>query len=412
VGGAAAPDTLVFHAFDTADPDGVIVGTGGVTEGCTSTRYYWNGTVYASYGSGVVGVMREAGEDWGVAQPACTNEITYSRDMTNAAWGKTANVSYDQTGMQGDANGASLAEDDNGSGYESATSPTITVTDDSNPIVWRFFIKKDADTSRFPEFQCRLSGGTTQNNYVQLNTSTGAVVSRASVGTVDQSVRDAGDWWELLVEVTNNNTGNTSANVIIYPGVTTVWNTIETTATGSIIVGNAEIHLNKTIAKVKGTSPIFTAGGTGTINASDLSVDDANHGNTEGGWYCEILPFFATSEVSGDQEILSLNAGADLLYYDATNSQAESADGTNTGAKALTTVSGTKYKLGVAYGSSSLRVNVDGSWGTAVSYDSAYPAGSALEILRAIGQTCFIRNIRRYDEDYTTAQATIDGLMA
>ena len=187
----------------------------------------------------------------------------------------------------------------------------------------------------------------------------------------------------------------------------------DNTQTGSIVVGNVESHLNKTIAQVRGLGPIFTTSSAVSTDAIDpLSFDDANHADS-GAYYFEWNPAYATSEVSGDLELLSLNGGADLAYYDGTNGDVESADGTNTATKSQTVADGTTYKVGIAYGDSSSRVNVDGTWGTVQSYDGAFPSGTVLEMFNDHGYSGAIRNLQRYGvSSYDDAESKVEELMA
>ena len=108
-----------------------------------------------------------------------------------------------------------------------------------------------------------------------------------------------------------------------------------------------------------------------------------------------------------------MNASADLLYNDATNLQLESADGTNTGVKALTTTNGTKVQAALAYGGSTMKLNADGTWGSEATYDGAYAFGSpvTLSILRSSTYAIQMRDLRRYDGTYADVQTTLDTLL-
>jgi hypothetical protein len=179
-----------------------------------------------------------------LAQPALTNSLTYSRDLTNAAWAETGTsvAAYDAVGMDGVANSASTLTDDDGAAYE-YVSETITVPDDSNTHVARLFIKKDSDETRFPAFSMWLANGTLQDVWRHINTKTGALTDISlDTGTTDADVRDAGDWWEVLLSVTNNTSGNTAATVYVHPADATVAGTRSTAATGSCVVGSEIVN--------------------------------------------------------------------------------------------------------------------------------------------------------------------------
>ena len=108
---------------------------------------------------------------------------------------------------------------------------------------------------------------------------------------------------------------------------------------------------------------------------------------------------------------MSLNGGADLTYYDGTNSNVESADGTNTATASQTVADETVYKVGLIYGDSKMRVCVDGTWGTEGTYDGAYPTGTVLELFNDHGYSGKIRNLKRYNLAYDQGKDKIDELM-
>ena len=350
---------------------------------------------------------------------AATNLITYSSDLTNAAWSSVASITttYDQVGLAGAANTASLLDDSNAGGL-SAEQEQITVANDSVTHVMRTFVKKDSDQTRFPEFNFQLTGGTAVALGLGFNTQTGATAARVDTGTNASEIRDAGDWWEILQSITNNSTGNVTVSMTIYCAISDTIGTTNNAATGSIIVGNVELYTNKTIAQVRGSSPIFTAGSSSTVNATDLIFDDANHSDTEGGWYCE----HTASEygTGGASSGLVGVGGSGRFFYTPGPSQMSSFDGTSVVNGPIVgggLVSFGMHQHAVAYGDSSRRNNTDGAWGTAGSYDGAFDnAASKIHLLREADWSTthivqLLRNVRRYNEDYVTVQATIDGLM-
>ena len=356
---------------------------------------------------------------WLYGGPAATNQITYSRDLTNVAWAKigTAVVAYDAVGMTGAANTASTVTDDDAASYE-GVSESVTIPNDNNLITVRTFIKKDADETRFPEIRPLLSGGTTQYGYIQLNTATGVAQRRASAGTYAFEVNDAGDWWEMLISIANNTSGNVTCTLEISAARGTTLGAQTVTAVGSIIVGNAEIHINKTIAQVRGSSPIFTAGATGTVDATDLSFDDANHDDTEGAYYCEIKNVGINStHLYG---LVGMGSSGRILYTFSGGNYFRAYDGANaiTGPGVTLDADDTEYKIALAYGSGSQRVNTDDAWGTADTYDGVYNnSESSLNVLKhfqfasAASSVAFMRNLRRYDMSYDEAIIAIPDMM-
>lgn len=105
------------------------------------------------------------------------------------------------------------------------------------------FILKDADTTRFPEFYLRLSNGANEQ-YVQVNTSTGQLAVRSSTGAPPAPVIvSAGNYWKLFIS------GTTTSNVVndvcvfgIRPAVSGVLGSVDLAAAGAVIVARAYVH--------------------------------------------------------------------------------------------------------------------------------------------------------------------------
>lgn len=213
-------------------------------------------------------------------QPAATNSLTYSRDMSNAAWQKLgATAAYTQTGLDGSPNSASLLTD-TGAAYGEVKQLGVAIVADAVTMV--FYVQKDLDETRFPEFSISLNGTVFA---VQFNTRTGAYTFRTGGGTGLAEVVDCGDWWKLLVYCPR--ASSTSLNIIIMPAISDVFGSTNINAAGSFVIGNVELHLNKTIAQVRGLGPIFTTTAAVTTNSTALSFDGSNHNPLEAAWYQE-----------------------------------------------------------------------------------------------------------------------------
>lgn len=146
-------------------------------------------------------------------------------------------------------------------------SQTAAIPADLNWVYCFVHVKKDSDTSRFPEFVLDLLGAG-QKIGVQLNTSTGATTVRYSTGVVSVNVTDVGDDWRLELGVKND--GGAWATFVIRPAMTTTWGDIEVTATGSIVVWGAQM----TLLSLKTYKP--------TRSATDTSVTLTIGGLTDG----------------------------------------------------------------------------------------------------------------------------------
>jgi hypothetical protein len=285
---------------------------------------------------------------------------------------------------------------------------------DSATHCCRIFIHKTLGTAPFPAITMTLQngGGTVR---LIVNVSTGAVVIETGAGNAESN--SAGDWWEVLIDV--QNAGSAVQGFLeIFPAFSTDGTSQDVTATGTAVIGNAEFHLNKTIAQVRGSTPIFTSGSTVTVDASDPSFDDANHADLEGAYFCEFKNVGLDAANKGG--LVGLGTSG-RLFFTSIATDIRCFDGTNqpTGPAITLAADDTEYKIGLAYGDASLRVNTDDVWGTAGSYDGAFDNGnSKLDVLHGTtfltdpSSVMLLRNLRRYDLPYLEAQDRIDELMA
>lgn len=173
-----------------------------------------------------------------------SNQFTAPRDFTDVAWtASNLTASLAAPGIDGITNTGSVLTDATAAGVGNIYED-ITIPNDSNYNTFSLFVRKDSITTRFPEFQCYYSGGTAQLCYFQLNTSTGAIAVRTSVGTYNLSVDEETDYWRVKLDLLNNSTGNTTFRAIIAPCYSaTLGGTSDNTLTGSITVDYAETLL-------------------------------------------------------------------------------------------------------------------------------------------------------------------------
>ena len=244
--------------------------------GCTSVRLYAIRLIAVGAIYGITGVQLVEGSEAldlvdtdGAAngaprftknglliEPAGTNEITQSRDLTGWSADGSPTVTRDQVGIDGVANTADLVIDDSAIESQAPRRYVSSIPDDSNTHCVSAFFKKDNDVSRFPSLEGRVYDGTTaRDTYAMLNTATGAVNVTLDDGSDDTAyVEDYGDWWRLCLTVTNNSSGNDKFRIRIFPAKGTVWGVNDATATGSVIVDQAQLELNQSYA----SSPIVT----------------------------------------------------------------------------------------------------------------------------------------------------------
>ena len=343
------------------------------------------------------------------AAPELENSIPQSWDLTDAAWTETGTsvAALDAVGMSGAPNTACTLTDDDGAAYE-YVAETITVPNDSSSNTVRIFIKKDADETRHPSVFVQLTGGTSVSQMPIFSTKTGAVGGRVfNEGSDEFNLR--GEYWEGLLQVDNNSSGNTSLTVTIYAARSSNGTSSATTATGSIIVGNVELHEGKTIAEVRGSAPIFTSGSAATTDAVQIAYDIANHSDEQGLYAAEWMPFISKTE--HDAEGFSNNhilGSANSIAYVHAASTISSYDG----ATAIHQGGewGAEYhSLSVAYGDAQREARLNG---TAVegAYDGAWVMGASLPVLSGNQFPALIRNVRRYNLPYEAAKAKAEEL--
>lgn len=429
-GGGAGGASLAFRAIapnGAAEVQGVLTGTGDLADGRGSSIWppdheevyqefgttepaYEDGRVTGAVGSRVVYATDGVGDPlvplpMVVHAPAATNVITYSNDLTGASWVKSkSTATYDQIGLTGAANTASKMIDDSagGTGLVRISSNKAVIAGERN--VFRVIAKADQLTWLRLE---ALSYDNTPRCYFDLGN--GVIGTLTGTGDADMRLVATGVY-ECLIEW--ESTTDLSGSGAMFPANADGNATVDRDGTSSVIILHAEFHRNKTIAEIIGSPPIFTSGASVTRALCVMEFDDANHNDTNGAYYLEFKPSFATADAAGNIEILSLGGGVDLLYYDVTAGAFESTDGTNTAAKTQTLVAETTYKIAVAYGDGSLRVCVDGTWGTEQSYDGAFASGTELALFRAGSYVCAARDLRRYSGSYASLVTKINTLMA
>lgn len=130
--------------------------------------------------------------------------------------------------------GAVTTEDNDTGAYEGHRYDVSSAVSVGQRFRLRIYVKKDAVTSRFPEFQLLT---TSQTLNVQINTSTGAVTTRTHTGfraveTSAETAPEDAEWWLLTIAATSIFAGN--LRITVYAAVSTVWGGTEIAATGSV----------------------------------------------------------------------------------------------------------------------------------------------------------------------------------
>lgn len=239
------------------------------------------------------------------SQQEATNNINWSKNLTEWAESGVDVVALNEVGLDGVPDSVCTLTDDNASGYEFVTSSTIVPADVF--ITLKAWIKKDDVDTRFPCIDFSGSHG------VFLNTKTGDIIARSGQ-TPDRGfiVIDSGDWWIVIYSSTN-----TSATPRVFPAGSSNWDgNLGTSAVGLCIVGNVELHNDKTIDQVKNLGPIFTESTAVSTDKTVYQYNELNIVNSAGGLYLEV-------ETDTSQLIcgsfLSYGLGAELVVNGAFN---------------------------------------------------------------------------------------------
>jgi hypothetical protein len=214
---ASGTISVTFTATTTTTHISVFGGPG------STTYCFWDNISVKEYETPAPSLMH---------MPGATNSLPDSYDLTTWTQTGTAVSALDATGLTGAPNTATTLTDD-GAGHE-YVSDTLVVGNDSNSHTFELWVEKDAVSSRQVEIALRLSVGTEQNIFYTFETDTGTDLLRASIGTASAELVDRGDWWQALVDVANNSTGNITLTHTVYPARSSVLGTPNSAATGSM----------------------------------------------------------------------------------------------------------------------------------------------------------------------------------
>ncbi len=375
--------SLAFHAlnYSSAASPHVDTGVGDLTEARTSIIYLPDDSgIWQAFASTVPGKVYANAQWWLYGGPALTNSQIQSNDLTNAEWtAVNMTVAQDETGMRNDANAACTLTSTAGN----ATVIAGAITAGSADQTTRWFIKRKTGT-----------------------------------GVIEITVNNGATWEDVTTEVDSTagfNEANESLAALTNPqiGIRIV------TSGDAVIVGNAECHTAKTEAAIRGSTPIFTAGSTGSVNATDLSFDDANHGDAQGAYFLKFKNVGVTGASPTQGGLIGMGAAGRIFHIDSVN-KFSSDDGPTTvdGPVISFGANDVEYEVALAYGSSLRRINTDDAWGTAGAYDGVFNnAQSKLNVLHdptlstAPLTTMLMRNLRRYDMTYDEAIQAIPLMM-
>ena len=218
---------------------------------------------------------------------------TYTYDVNKLSPNSTLNVF-----TLGDTDGTTAIEYQINLGINSGGYNTVS-----------FFIKKDTDTSRFPEFALDLNGGSDASCYLQVNTQTGATNKRSGAGTSTFEIIDySNEYWKLRISVLDVN--NTSSRIIIRPAATASFGTFNGTITGSVTVWGIQLEAGE-----KANDYIPTYGSVVTRSSNSFSFTDLVTKGVLGPNSEFSFLFYAPDSIG----IATGNSSAGIWFYNDTN---------------------------------------------------------------------------------------------
>lgn len=148
---------------------------------------------------------------------------------------------------------------------------------------------------------------------------------------------------------------------------------------------------------------------------SQIRYDIGNHDNARGAYFLEWKPSFASSAITSALYMINVTNGAHMGVLGATslNRVARQYDGVNLLEITEAVAADQIVKLASIYEAGvNKTINKDGVYAADGPYDGSFDSSVKIGIFDNTPGFSLVRNIRRYDQDYVTAKATIDGLMA
>ncbi len=334
------------------------------------------------------------------AEGAATELSGLSNDFDSWTAVTSAAAVQDAVGLTGAPNEAWTITDNDAWVLESVQENTTVANDGlTHYMVTR--VAYDASPSVYPFINMRLTVGTQLDQGLVLDPSDGSYVEVNTAGSTVSVVR-VGDFWEVVQSLTNNTTGNTNLRMLLYPAYNTDGSvTANITAQGSTVFASCELY--KTTWSY---SPVLTTGGSTKTRADDVEATlasiDWSVVDAAGSISFELTPLF-NDAVTGQKSILTPNSGSTNRGFALTTGVAKRIDlldGANVAAKTSAwSTAGQTITVKARWGSSTMRMSVDGSSTASATYDGSFNASGAVTLFKALTQGAAIKNIKLYDND-------------
>lgn len=184
------------------------------------------------------------------------NRIESSRDLT--VYGGYCTKAYDQVGIEGIANTASLITDDS---VTSAPAISFTTLSRGTSDTLRLWIKKETVAGWSLRIWRRYGGGGTyQNAFTMFDPYTGEIYhSLSGINSQGLSVTLRDGWWVIIENTSPQNEEHTDIWLVIYPTIAqTPTSPVDAALTGSIIIGQVELYDNVPVSRLWNAPPVYT----------------------------------------------------------------------------------------------------------------------------------------------------------
>lgn len=321
---------------------------------------------------------------------AATELSGYSNDIGSWPVVTTASVARDAIGLTGSPNEALTVTDNDGAVTEYRQVNTA-VANDSGKYYQLSRVAYNSSPSVYPAIQIGLTGGTALTQRIVFDPSDGSYAISASDGEV-VSITRQGDFWFVLQSLTNNTTGNTSCNSLIFPA----WNT-DGSATANVAAQGSTVFAACELYKTTWSySAILTTGGTTKTRVSDVEATlpniDWSVVDAEGSISFELTPLAIAMGVAGIITPASSNANR-LLFFNG-SSTVRMSDGL-TGFQKTSAWSnvGQTITVKARWGNGTMRFSVDGVLAASASYDGSFNPSGAITLFKSLTQGAAIKNL-------------------
>jgi len=335
---------------------------------------------------------------------AATELSGYSGDLVNWTLTTTAAAVKDATGLTGEPNEA-FTVTDNSASVREAREEATNITSGTDTYYMVCYVAYNASPSVYPRLVItHFNGGTQVVEGIILDPSDGSYNEQSSDGAV-VSITRIGNFWQVVLSLADNGTGNASSAVALSPAFNTDGSTTENVAAqGSTVFASCELYKTTYSA-----SPVLTTGGTTKARLADteytLPAAYWTPVDAEGSMSFDLTPLFNTASGSS-QGIVSPDATnpSRLSYFTNTDLRLSLRDGT---ASALldSAWSGVLDSVAIKarWGSSTMRFSSDGTSSVSQTFDGSFNPSGNLVIGKSLTGGMCIKNLILYSSDHGDA---------